>query len=667
MAFFKFNRRKKKIFLTDVTAQQLREISLAADDHASSEAERKADRDLTLTLASLGIAIIGTVFHSPLVLLSLPWFVVSSIPIFKDAYRTLSKGQVGVDTLSSIVILTCTVNRYYIVANLSNTVYYLSRKLLQKVKKRSRKAVIDVFQQQPHSVWVSVNGIETEIPVAQLAVGDVVVVNAGGMIPVDGTITEGIASIDQHILTGESQPVEKEIGEQVFASTTVLAGRICIAVEKAGEETVVARIGQILNNTAEFKPATQLRAEILTDRTIVPTLALSGLSLPFVGPAGAVAILNAHYKYKMGMVAPISVLAYLSLMSHHQILIKEGKTLDLLNQVDTIVFDKTGTLTEEQPYVATVHLYAECDENTVLTYAASAEYTQKHPIARAILQEAKSRQLALLAVDEAEYKVGYGLAVTINGALIRVGSTRFMAMEGITISTEIQTACDSCHRQGHVVVLVAMDCQVIGALEICPTIRPEAKQMIHSLRKEHGIKSMYIISGDHKIPTEKLARELGIEHYFAETLPEHKANLIEQLQQQGKFVCYIGDGINDAIALKKAQVSISLRGASTVATDTAQIILIDGQLHQLTKLFSLAREFETNVNIGFMTLLTPTIIGMAGVFFWHFGLTTTLMLSYGGLLIGILNSSLPLFNYQRRNLIHEQRETKEQLPLLPNR
>ena len=364
-----------------------------------------------------------------------------------------------------------------------------------------------MFRQQPNNVWVLVEGVEVEIPFEQLKVGDTVVVDAGGLIPADGTITDGMASINQHLLTGESQPAEKGVGDPVFASTVVMSGRIYIQVEKAGEESIVAQIGQILNNTADLKSAMQLRTEVMADKTVLPTLAVSGLSLPFIGPNGAAAILNAHFKYKMGIVAPVGILNYLNLMSQNHILIKDGRTLDLLNQVDTVVFDKTGTLTEEQPYVGNIYTCSEYDENAVLTYAAAAEHKQTHPIARAIQKEA-----------------------------------------------------------------------------------------------------------------------------------------------EGKFVCYVGDGINDAIALKKSQVSVSMRGASTVATDTAQIVLMDGSLNQLVRLFDIAREFKANMNVGFMTLLVPTIVGIAGAVFLHFGLAHTIILGYGGLTVGVLNGMRPMLKNQRKGL-----------------
>lgn len=616
-------------------------------ENRSKVDEKHANRALAISFTSLGFAIVGTTVYPPLALLSLPWVILGSFPMLKAGWAAARQRQVTVDTLSSIVIVTCLFGQYYVAANFAGTIFYVSRKLLQKVKNDSRKQVIDVFRQQPKTAFVLVDGTEVEVPFEQVQIGDLVVVSAGGFVPVDGTIVQGTATIDQHILTGESQPAEKGTGDRVFASTVVMSGRICVEVEQAGQDTIVAQIGQILNETVEYKSSIQLRSEQLTNKTVLPTLIAGGLVLPFVGPYSAAAFLNSHYKYKMNIVAPVSILTFLNLMSQHHILIKDGRTLDYLNQVDTVVFDKTGTLTNEQPTVEKVHVFAGQDEDQVLGLAATAEHKQMHPIAQAILHEAKLRQLPLLNLDESAYKVGYGLSVWMEGQLVRVGSQRFMEMEGVSIPAAVEPLYHRCKLQAHSLVMVALGSELIGAIELRATVRPEAQRVIQELRKRKKIQAIYIISGDHEAPTRQLAEDLGIDHYFAETLPENKANLIDQLQAEGRFVCFVGDGINDSIALKKSQVSVSLRGASTVATDTAQIILMDGSLESLQHLFQLAEAYDQNSKVGFASLLVPMGIGMAGALFFQFGVNTTILLSYSGLLIGMLNSVLPLARYRK--------------------
>ena len=470
------------------------------------------------------------------------------------------------------------------------------------------------------------------------------VVHAGEVIPVDGIVTSGIASVDQHILTGEARPIDKCVEDEVFASTTVLSGQIFIRVEKAGEETTVAKVGQVLNNMVDFKSSKELQAERLADKTTIPTLIVGGIAFPILGASGALAVLGSHFTNKMRLIASLSILNYLNIASKNGILIKDGRALEWLGQVDTIIFDKTGTLTEEQPTVGLIHsICTNYTENDVLSYAVTAEYKQTHPIAKAIIEEAEKRDLLIPTIDETEYQIGYGLTVQVEGKIVCVGSKRFMEMVDIPILAKLQEVEKVCYQEGHSLIMVAVNEQLIGAIELLPTIRPEAKVVIQQLRQLPQIKATYIISGDHEMPTRKLAKTLGIDHYFAETLPENKAKIIEQLQQEGKFICYIGDGINDAIALKKSQVSISLRGASTVATDSAQIILLDKGLQHLNMLFDIAKTYNRNMDVTLALVVTPTFVGIGGAYLLGLGFGSTVFLSIFALLSGTSSAMFPLF------------------------
>lgn len=622
--------------------QQLQVVSSAADENRRRATQKAINRKLTISLTSFGLAVAGSALAVPaLSLLSLPGVLYISRDMLVGSYRSLVyKHKANIDTLSSLLKILLIIQGYFIFCSFTVILYALNRKLLSNVKDNSQKNLVDVFRQQPRFVWCRSGSVEVEVPLAALQKGDIVVVSAGETIPVDGLITEGMATVDQHILTGESQPVEKGDGDYVFASTVLLSGRLYIQIEKAGEATTAAQIGQMLNQTIDIKTDMQLRAETLGDRTVLPTLLLSAVAFPIVGPMSAMVILHAHFKYRMTIIAAIGILNFLNLASKKGILIKDGRTLELLSQVDTVVFDKTGTLTEEQPHVGRIQTYNGYEEQEILRYAAAAECRQSHPIAKAILQEARLRDLIVPDIDEAQYQIGYGLTVAIDNCIVWVGSARFMEIEGMTISPAIRQTQAHCHSHGHSLVLVAIDYEIVGAIELHVTARPEAKAMIEGLRQYH-ITSTYMISGDHEIPTKALSKDLGIDYYYAETLPEHKAALIEQLQQEGKSVCYVGDGINDAIAMKKATVSISLRGASTVAVDTAQVIMMNQSLSQLCHLFDLAQELDRNMKRTFALVLIPSLVGMAGALFLNFGFVCSTLLLQGGLFGGVANSMLP--------------------------
>ncbi|NKB60832.1 MAG: heavy metal translocating P-type ATPase [Gammaproteobacteria bacterium] len=639
---------KKELLADDTWKKQYQELSSDEDKEKKLEEERKIDQDLLVALGSTGIAILGR--SNPILsLLSLPGMLYVSRPIFIETYRKLKEGKVSCATLVSLVIGGCVFSGMYITNNVVAVIYQISRKLIFRVKENSQNKLVDVFRQTPTAVWVRIDGAEVEVAFDEIKPGDAVVVSSGETVPVDGVVTQGSASIDQQILTGEATPVEKDVGDQVFASTTVISGKVDVLVECSGEETTVARIGQTLNDTIDFKSTVELKARSLADSTVSPTMILSALSLPIVGAGGAIAIINSHMKYNLDLIAPVSILNFFNIASRHGVFIKDGRTMDLLDQIDTIVFDKTGTLTDEQPEVKEIYPCSVYEENQILVFAATAEARQKHPIAKAILEAVQIRDLQILDIDEAEYQIGYGLTVSSNGKLIQVGSARFIEMNHISIPTDIEKEQHLCHEIGHSMIMVAVNGELIGAIEMAPSVRPEVKSVINLLREKHHISSTYIISGDHEGPTRELARELNIDHYFAETLPDQKAEIVSRLRDEGKFVCYIGDGINDAIAMKQAHVSVSLSGASSVATDTAQVILMDQGLNHLPFLFDLGDRFRKNMNISFGLVLMPMVVGAGGVFFLGFGVASTLALNFSGLCLGLANATTPLFITKRED------------------
>jgi Cu2+-exporting ATPase len=277
----------------------------------------------------------------------------------------------------------------------------------------------------------------------------------------------------------------------------------------------------------------------------------------------------------------------------------------------------------------------------VLGLAAAAEQHQSHPIGAAILHAARARGLPVPRMTEADYRMGYGLTVTVDGATVRVGSMRFMEMEAVAVPPAMVDVQARCHAAGHSLVVVAIGGAVAGALELHTSVRPEARRIIDGLRRRK-ITSMYIISGDHEAPTRRLAGALGIEHYFAETLPENKAALIERLVQERRVICYVGDGINDSIAMKKSHVSVSLRGASTVATDTAEVVLLDGSLAQLCALFDLARACNRNMRLTMAAVLVPSLVCLGGVLLGSFAVMGSRVLNYIGLGGGVGAAMVPL-------------------------
>jgi len=599
--------------------------------------EKKHDYYLKISSASMGLAAIGN-FLPPLHLLSIGLITYTSLPILKHAETSMLKERkIGHSMLVSVLSVLALMTNQSLALTVAIFFYHFGEKVLAKTQDHSKKMLTHLFDQQPSKVWMLKNQVEIEVPLETVHIDDIVVVNTGDIIPIDGIIINGMAMIDQHTLTGEFQPAEKGIGEKVFASTSVISGRICVKVEKTGADTTISKIGDMLNHTADFKTNIQSKGEKWANQIAKPLLGISAFGLPIVGAVGSTAILNSTFGNRVRLAAPLGVLNHLNLAAHKGILIKDGRALEELNRVDTILFDKTGTLTEEQPEVGKIILCDDYDENDLLIYAATAEGKLKHPIAKAILKKAKESNLTLPDIEDSQYQIGLGITVSVENKIIKVGSLRFMEMLDIAIPEVIEQAMTHSHNNGHSLIMVAINNEIKGAIEIQPSVRLEVKQIISGLR-QHGIKHLAIVSGDHKHPTEKLAKHLGMDSYYYDVLPENKAQIVEQLQKQGNVVCFIGDGVNDAIAIKKANVSISLKGAASIATDLAQVILMDGSLSHLCELFDIAKSLENNLRNTFMILSAPVILNMGGAFFFNFNLMITVITNNISFLFGLVNS-----------------------------
>jgi heavy metal translocating P-type ATPase len=617
-------------------------VSIQLDKSENSlKIEKAHDHHLKVSTAAIGLTVVNA-FYPHFTLLTVAVTTYTAIPIFKDAENSLLKERrIKNDLLTSIVSVMCLFMGKYFTSALGIFTYHWGSKMLIKSKDVSTQMLTNVFEQQPSKVWIFKDLVEVEIPLETLHIDDIVIVKTGEVVPVDGIITQGMALIDQHALTGEAIPAEKGIGDQVFAATVMMSGLIHLRVEKTGVETTVSKLEDILNHTIEFKTTLQMQGEKWADKVSAPLLGIAALSSPIIGGSQATAILYGAPVNTLRLLPSLQTFNHLTLISSKGILVKDGRAFEELNNIDTIFFDKTGTLTQEQLNVGQIILCGELEEDEILTYTASAEHRFSHPIARAILKKAEEQHLNLFDIEDTNYTIGYGITVSLKNQIIKVGSPRFMTSEEIVLPPIIEEAIERSQENGYSLVMVAINHQLKGAIEIQPQMRPEVKQIIKGLR-QRGIKQMFIVSGDHKQPTQKLAEELGMDNYFYEMLPQNKASLVEQFQKKGHRVCFVGDGINDAIAMKKANVSISLRGASSIATDTAQVVLMDGSLSRLCDVFDISKKLNTNLRYSLLFWAGYGIANVASAIFLHFGVTK-LMIIYGVVFgFGVGHAMLPL-------------------------
>jgi Cu2+-exporting ATPase len=626
-----------------LTRNQIIEILETALVNAEHPPQKdKVDLHLPLCTASVPFAATAQFVAPALLPAAALVFAYTSIPTFKGARAVLvEEKRLGVDVLDAIVVIGCLGTMAIFPGTVLCWCLSFGRVLVKKTQDNSKKLLLNAFGKQPRYVWLYREGAEIQVALDRLEPLDVIVVNTGEVVPVDGIIVGGMAMIDQHALTGESTPAEKGVGDRVFAATLMVAGKILVQVEKSGSETASAKISQILNDTAGYKLSSQHKGERLADKAVVPTLAVGALGMVAMGPGGAVAVLNSDFGTGIRMAAPLAMLSSLALCANKGVLVKDGRALELMNEIDTVLFDKTGTLTHERPELARIIASNGFSEHRILQFAAAAEKKFHHPIALSILHKAQALGMELPPTDDTQYKVGYGITVAVEGHTIGVGSKRFMDLEGVATTPEVSLALEEAHRAGHTIVLVSVDGKLGGALELRAAVRPEVRQIVQGLR-DRGIKHIAIISGDHEAPTCKLAESLGMDRYFAQVLPADKADYVVKLQNEGRKVCFVGDGINDSIALKEANVSISLRGASSIATDTAHIVFLEEGLSKLCDLRDISHALDRNVRRSWRLILAPNIACICGVFTLGFGIMTSVITNNVAALAALANGMLPL-------------------------
>jgi heavy metal translocating P-type ATPase len=596
--------------------------------------ERQQVRHLKGALASMGL-FASKSFIPGAVPLGMASYLYSAVPYMKNVEKALVRDKkVNVDVLFFVADALTLGTKSYFAAGLGLSMIHAGKYMVQKVKDDSAKMVTHLFKELPQTVWKLVDGVEVEVPLADVRVDDRLIVTSGSVIPVDGVILEGVAQIDQRALTGEAQPAEKGKEDPVFANTIVIAGKILIRVSRSGSDTTSAQIAEMLLNSVSFKSGVQLKGERWADQMSLPMLVSAMALLPFIGPVSTAVFINSHIGARIRLIAPLTTLRHISEASMLGVLVKDGRALEQLCEVDTILFDKTGTLTTDQPEVIRVTPRNNHTVKEILAYAGTAERKLTHPIAKAILKRAMEEAVALYDIQDSNYTFGFGVSVTVDGKLIRVGSLRFFRQEGINIPADVLEKQEKSHSLGNTFILVGIDDQVGGTLELQPQIRPEAQEMIAQLRA-FGIKHMGIVSGDDQAPTQKLAEDLGMDEYFYNVLPENKAKIVEALQAKGNVVCFIGDGINDTIALKKANVSMSIAGATSIAKDMAEIIFMDGSLNHLVATMELSKRLEINLRRSLILCLVPSFTNLCGAFLWNFNILTALLVNNAFATLGV--------------------------------
>ena len=485
---------------------------------------------------------------------------------------------------------------YFDTAAVIITLVLTGRFLEHMSKGRASEAIRRLMDLQPRLAHVMRGGQEIEIPVEQIQVGDLFIVRPGEKVPVDGDVIEGRSSVDQSMITGESIPVEKNPGDEVIGATINKIGMLKVRATKVGQDTTLAQIVRLVEEAQIGKAPIQKLADQVASY-FVPLVVLIALGSAFlwyfVGKIGLqfsilafVSVTVIACPCALGIATPAALLVGTSKGAQNGILIKGGDYLEIAHKITAIIFDKTGTLTVGKPSVTDVTPYGKYDANTVLTFAASVERGSEHPLAEAIEKEASSRSLQLLDTFEFEAIPGKGVKARVQGKEVLLGNRKLMTEMAVNLS-KVKKRIKELEEDGKTVMFLAVKGVLAGVIGAADTLKEHATEAIAEL-KQMGIE-VIMLTGDNERTAKAIARRLGIEKVLAEVLPQQKEAVIEGLQNEGKVVAMVGDGINDAPALAKADVGIAIGSGTDVAKETGGIVLIKEDLRDVVTAIKLSK------------------------------------------------------------------------------
>lgn len=480
---------------------------------------------------------------------------------------------------------------------------------------RSRRALEALVALQPATARVLRDGTEIEVPVGDVAAGEVVVVRPGERIPVDGEVDEGEAPVDQSSITGESIPVDKAAGDPVFASTIAQAGYLRVRATRVGDDTTLARIVRLVEDAESRKAPVQKFADRFTTY-YMPAVLLMGLgTYLWTGEVlRAVAVLVVACACAITLATPVVVLASVGNAARRGLLVKGGITLEQLARVDTLVVDKTGTLTHGEPRVTDVIALNGMSESALLQAAAAVESRSEHPLARAIVREAEARGLPLPTAESFASFTGRGVAGMVGETLWAIGNRRLLGEREVAAEAEDEATVCALERGGKTTFFVAAGGSLVGLIAVADTVRAEVLPALLQLRRL-GVRRTVLLTGDNARVAAAIAGELGIEEYRADLLPEDKIRAVRALQAEGAVVMMVGDGVNDGPALVQADVGVAMGAAGTdVAIEAADVALMRDDWAMVPESVALGRRAARTIrqNLGFTAAYN--VIGIALAF-----------------------------------------------------
>lgn len=525
---------------------------------------------------------------------------------------------------------------YFETASIIITLILAGKLLESKTKERASAAVRKLLDLQPRKAKILRDNMEVEIPIEQIQEDNILVVRPGERIPTDGVIIDGLSSLDESVITGESIPVDKSVGDQVIGATINKSGLLKIRATKVGQDTVLSQIITLVEEAKTGKAKVQKMVDQISKYFVPGVIGIAilvGLGWYFVGDIGFtysllafVSVIIIACPCALGIATPAALMVGVGKGAENGILFKGGEHLEVAKKVNTVVFDKTGTVTEGKPSVTDIIDLAGLGNVELLRLAAIAETGSEHPLGQAIVRKAKEDGLIISNPDTFEAMPGHGLKATYESRNILIGNRKLMEQNTLQVSEKIEPMMQQLEADGKTVTLVSIDGKLVGIIAIADTIKETAREAIKILQ-ENNIE-VIMLTGDNELTAKAIASKLGINKVIAQVLPQQKEQIISKLKSEGKIVAMVGDGINDAPALASADLGIAIGSGTDVAKETGGIILIKNDM----------RDVFTSIELG-----KKTVSKIKQNLFWSFAYNIGLIPIAAGAFVPLFG--LSLFSY----------------------
>jgi len=544
------------------------------------------------------------------------------------------------------------VDVYFDTAAMIIALILLGRFLEARARGQTSEAIKKLVGMQPKTALVVRDGNETEIPVDDVQVGDLVLVRPGERVPVDGIIHQGYSTIDESMITGESIPVEKRVGDEVIGATINKTGSFQFKATKVGKDTTLARIIRLVEEVQGSKAPIQRLADVIASYFVPVVIGIAVITFIiwyFVGPAPAltfallnfVAVLIIACPCALGLATPTAIMVGTGKGAEHGVLIRSAEALERSHQISTVLLDKTGTLTLGEPKVTDIVAIPSSSQEEVLRLAASAEHGSEHPLGEAIVRAVSEKKLEVSLVSDFNAIPGHGVEALVAGKKLLLGNLKLIKDRGLSLNG-LEAEAERLWEKGKTVMFLGVDSQVVGIIALADTLKPNAREALEEIHRM-GIEAV-MLTGDNRRTAEAIAHEVGIDRVLAEVLPEHKAQEVKKLQEKGKVVAMVGDGINDAPALAQADVGIAIGTGTDVAMETGDITLISGDLGGIVTAISLSKRTIRTIRqnlfwaFAYNTALIPVAAGILYLVFGNTGVPSGLHFIFGE--YGFLNPIL---------------------------